>query len=951
MTAKKTILIVDDQESIVTALKRMLKSEKYNVLSALSGNEALELISSRRDEDDIFLIISDQRMPKMTGLQMLQETMDLLPDAIRILMSGYPDRETVTSALNQGIFHRFIAKPWSLDELEIIVYYASEFPERFRNVERYGGTSEWPEPNIMHKEIIKFHEYRNDMYLGRIALHHGFITHKQLDASMTALQSARQAGRSVSLENILFEKGLISSEDMGKLIAATRRRMGKSFAKFIIRDFGISNETIDRCFAIQAKEFSYTTTCRPIGEIMVEKNIITEEQRESAIINLIYEEKEEILKIDGDGSDALRQSSNKKDTIDNKIILNKKKKKFFRQRALDKLFCKIAINKNFATESEVLQVLEEQLIHFGKNFEIKKIRNILIQHSIILPTQADLIDALIVAKPDLSENQKKDGRRTVTIFGENNAFQLTVTADEMEAKIKLIAPMPEGMTSDNLKYLLKTRQIIYGLADDIDIELFLRRASVNNKKSFTIARGRPVREGRNASIKYYFEDENVRVGRELASGKFDYRAREEIVSVTKGMILAQKIPLIPAIKGSTVTGMEIPAPVSVDVNLSCGKGALLSKDGLTVTAEVDGRPDLALGGRVSVMHEKRVEGNVDFRTGNLVFNGDITVNGAILLGFNVTGDNLTVNDIEAAEVNIANNIVVKNNITNGNIKTGGNLLVAQIMINSTVFARGDVVIQKEIVDSTIITSGKVIVTKGRIVASTIHAAKGIEAKEIGGEKSSPCNLFPGSDNHANDVVNKFNQQIDSQKNRLEELEAVEKEWEKKIFEQLNALTDMSKIQESLLAERENALAGRKSAASDIVRNHMNERIADIDKNISKTDETVNRLFDEHENSQNRAKSIQIKIKAVTTQIHAIIKERDEFQKWYEDQKQGGAKKETPGVVVHGIVFAETQIKATHCAMKVQDDVRNSKIYQVLNSENSNNSFYEMKVESLSSRRR
>jgi len=956
MTEKKTVLIVDDQESIITALKRALESEQYNILSALSGSEALEIIASRRDEDDIFLIISDQRMPKMTGLQMLEETMDLLPDAIRIIMSGYPDRETVTSALSQGIAHRFLAKPWSVDELDIIVNYASKFPERLRKTQCSAemsecGMSEWSEPNIMHKEIIKFNEYRNDMYLGRIALHHGFITHKQLDASMTAMQSARQVGRNVSLENILFEKGLISSEDMGKLIAATRRRMGRSFANFIIRDFGVSNKTVDRCLAIQAKEFSYTTTCRPLGEIMVEKNIITEEQRDSAIINLIYEEKEEILKTDSDHPIHLEPDSNQNGAVNNKIVLNKKKNFFFRQRSLDKLFCKIAIDKNFATESEVLQALEEQLIHFGKNFETDKIRNIMVGHSMISSTQADLIDSLIASKPDLSEKKRQGGKERVTTIGENSAFELTVSADEMEAKIELIGPIDEGMSADDLKYLLKTHNIIYGLADDIDIELFLRRGSADGKGTFTVAKGRPVKPGRNASIKYFFEDENARVGRELASGQFDYRARDEIVSVTPGTLLAEKKTFIPAVNGSTVTGMEIPATVPVDLPLSCGKGAVLSKDGLTVTASLNGRPDLTLGGRISVMHAKTVEGNVDFRTGNITFGGDVNVSGTLLPGFCVTADNLTVNDIEAGQVNVENNIIVKNNITNAQINSGGNLLVAQSMRNSTVFARGDVVIQNEIIDCKITTSGKVIVVKGRILASTIRAARGIEAREIGSQTSLPCNLFPGADDHANDVINKFKEQIDYEKKRLEELDEVQKECEKKIFEQLNTLTEISKIEENLLAEKESALAGLDSAVSDIVRDHINKRIADIDKSISKADETLNRLFYEHENSQSRAKSIQIKITAATTQMHAIIKERNEFQKWYESQKDGLLQRETPGVVVQGIMFAGTQIKATHCAMKVKDDIRNSKIYQAMGSDSTSKPFSEMRIDPLSSKRR
>ncbi|MBF0574201.1 MAG: DUF342 domain-containing protein, partial [Desulfamplus sp.] len=850
--------------------------------------------------------------------------------AYPLFRKPYLDREVITAAINQGVVHRFIAKPWNIDELDIVVSQASQFPEKFRNTQYLDWLSEAPVPNIMQKDIKKFNDYRNDMTLGKIALNHGFITRKQLDTSIAATQIARKAGRNVSLENIMFEKELISSEDMGKLIAASRRTMGKSFGAIAVKDYGVKLSDIKRCLAIQAREFSDTSICRLIGDIVVDEKILTEEQKESIIIDMTYSEKEEILNTDSNLSNT-NPIDSIEHSVDNKVILDRKKQIFFRQRAFDKLFCKVAINKNFVTESEILNILEEQLIHFGKNFEIKKIKEIMIGASIISENQANLIESIIACKPDLFALYKVD-KDLITTIGDNHAFELVVSADEMEAKISLIGVIPENMTCDTLKYLLKTHGIIYGLANDIDIEIFLKMASENRRKSFVIAKGRPVKLGRNASIKYFFEDENARFGKELMSGRFDYRERGEIVKVTKGTILAQKIPLIQSVKGSTIKGIEIPAPIPIDLTLSCGKGAVISKDGLTITAEVDGRPDLTLGGRISVMHEKTVEGNVDFRTGNIVFGGDVNVNGSLLPGFCVTADNLKINDIDEGQVNVENNLIVKNNIINSHIKSGGNIFVALSIKNSTISARGDLVIEKEIINSTIITSGKVLIQRGRIISSSIHAANGIEVKDVGNETSLPCILFPGSDEHAHDVINKFNHQIDSEKKKLEELDCLQKDCEKKIFEQLNALADMSKIQENLLSEKRNAVDGKKNATSDIVREHINERLIDLEKNIDKTDKILNTLFYEHETSQNKAKSIQIKLKSLIMRIHEITKERNEFQKWYENEKKAQFKKDNPGVMFNGCLFAGTQIKATHCVMKPKENIKNSKIYQVLNNE-------------------
>ncbi|MBF0210975.1 MAG: DUF342 domain-containing protein [Desulfamplus sp.] len=945
----KSILIVDDQDSILSALEMVLSSDQYNVISAADGGAALELISNRKDGEDIFLIISDQRMPQMTGIQMFESVMELLPDAIRVLMSGYTDKEIVAASVNQGIVHRCILKPWRMDELDLIVHHALFSPEKFKNSDCLGGELECFNPNIMQKDIKKFNDYRNDMTLGAIALHNGFITRRQLDTAMAETQNARQAGREVSIENIMFEKGLISSEDMGKLIAAARRKIGKSFGTIAAKEYGASVADVKRCLMIQSNEFTNTSICRHIGDILVAENILTEEQKDSIVIDMTYSEKEDISK--SISEPIGKQSFGKVDSLENKILLNKRKQYFFRQRAVDKLFCKIAIDKNFATESEILQVLEEQLLDFTKDFEVRKIRDIMLSNGILSKEQADNIDSLIHIKPDLSKQKENQSKKRVFTIGDNKAFELSINNDDMEATIKLIGEMPKGMNADGLKYLLKTHNIIYGLENDIDIELFLKRASEKKRDSFVIAKGRNPKYGRNASIKYFFEDENRRIGRELISGKFDYRDRGEIVIVSEGDILAQKIPSIPAIKGSTITGIEIPTPNPVDVNLSCGKGSMLSKDVLTVRATVRGRPDLTLGGKISVMHEKAVNGNVDFKTGNIIFGGDVNVTGTLLPGFSVTADNLTVTDIDSGEVNVENNIIVKNNIIGANIKSGGNLLVAHSMKKCTVSARGDVVIEKEIIDCTIITSGKVIISRGRIVASTIHAAKGIEAKEIGSNTSSPCNLFPGADDHANNAIGRLNQEIVSSRKELESLDEAYKECEKRIFEQLNKLSDMSRVQERMLADKTSTLNERNRATSSAVKEHMNEKIGDIDKNIAKAERTLNKLFHEHEVNQNRLNSIQAKTKDCNVKIHDLINERNSFQKWYEDQKKVVLKKRYPGVVVNGVMFDGTQIKATHSAMKVNEDIRSSKIYQVLNNDNPDRPFYEMRIDSITQSRR
>ncbi|MBF0411667.1 MAG: DUF342 domain-containing protein [Desulfamplus sp.] len=1001
------ILIVDDQESIIKSLKRLLLPEPYIILSATDGQSALELIkkhqnSIKEDKENIFLIISDQRMPNMTGVQFLEKTVDMLPDAIRFILSGYSDEHSAVNAMKQGIVQRYITKPWKNDELLFLINQAFKSPDKIRSL----ITSNYPndgafreqESNIMEREIREFDQRSKDRSLGRMAVHHGFIDQKQLEASMTAMQIERQAGRNVSLENILFEKGFISSDAIGKLVAATRRKLGKSFGSIAIKDYGVKLEDIDRCFAIQAKEFSNTTTCRLLGDILVAEKILTEDQKDSIVIDMTYSEREML------GSDSNMPSQSQKDVstdtsggesviankVNEKLILNQRKKKFFRQRALDKIFCKSAIKKNFVTESEVLKALEEQLLHFTKTFEIKLIKDILLERAIISPAQSYDIATLISGDTahqtsqhiqtqtdktplqnkdeppsSLKSEKKKESaiesqraseeptrgkqKNTITI-GQNGVFELTLSDDEMEASINISGDLSEDMTAEKLKKLVAENQISYGLADDLSIELFLRtcKDKSTSHNSFTIAKGKPVKFGRNASIKYFFENHNADFGKELDSGQFDYRERGEMPMVEQGAILAEKIPLISGVNGVTVRGTEIEAFASVDALLDCGKGAEVSKDGLKVIATANGRPDISLTGKISVLPELLIKGDVDFKTGNVKFNGDVTVKGNILAGFSVAANNLTVSDIEEAEVNIKNTLVVKSGANDSKIKTGGTV-TAQILKKCTVIAQGDVVVQKEIIDCIIITSGKVKVPRGRIVASQIRAAKGIEAMNIGSDVSSPCHLFPGVDDHALDIIKQFNDKIDSKKEQLVKFEASKEQYEQQSWNQLNNLSELSKVQEQLAINKKNILNQIKSVTNEAVKKQMAESIADIDKKILRADETVNRLFDEHDNTENRANETKARIKELQSQIQAVLKEKNTFETWFKAQKEDTRKEGSVAVVVQGTIFARTQITSSNCSVTLKNSIKNSTIHQVMNSENPANPFYEMRIDPLSAK--
>ena len=114
-----TLLLVDDESAITRALRRLFRKAGYHILTAQSGYEGLEKL--RQCEIPVSLIISDQRMPEMSGTQFLEKAKKLNPEAIRYLLTGYSDMETVIEALNKGEIHRYLTKPWNDEDLLLYV--------------------------------------------------------------------------------------------------------------------------------------------------------------------------------------------------------------------------------------------------------------------------------------------------------------------------------------------------------------------------------------------------------------------------------------------------------------------------------------------------------------------------------------------------------------------------------------------------------------------------------------------------------------------------------------------------------------------------------------------------------------------------------------------------------------------------------------------------------------
>ncbi len=117
-----SVLIVDDEESVRSALRRTLRKTGYGLLFADCGRAALELL----EKQPVDVVLSDHLMPGMTGLQLLREVRRLLPYAGRIMLTGHADLEAAMAAIRHGDIDRFLTKPWDDVELRAALQMAAE---------------------------------------------------------------------------------------------------------------------------------------------------------------------------------------------------------------------------------------------------------------------------------------------------------------------------------------------------------------------------------------------------------------------------------------------------------------------------------------------------------------------------------------------------------------------------------------------------------------------------------------------------------------------------------------------------------------------------------------------------------------------------------------------------------------------------------------------------------
>jgi hypothetical protein len=600
-------------------------------------------------------------------------------------------------------------------------------------------------------------------------------------------------------------------------------------------------------------------------------------------------------------------------------------------RKLDRQFGALAIKNGFASAGDVEEALQEQERLFKESRTVLLIGEMLVTRGLMEPAQRD---SILVRQQRLAPSAVEPGLEAEETgpapcgsgdlsdpFGE--IFEVTVSEDGLTASITPCRPIPESFTVDGLLAFLEKCEINHGLIEADEIEAFLRQGALSGEP-FTVARGTPPQPGRDAKIRYHFDTDPLKVGTIKEGGSIDFKDKGEIPQVKGGDLLAERIPPEEGTPGTAVTGRPIAPPKPRNRKLRKGKGTVLSVDGLLLTAEAGGRPEISADGKVFVFSEHKISGDVDLKTGHVEFEGDVHVSGTIKKGFHVKGGSLTANEIVGSEIDIRGDVVVTGGIIEATIRVGGNLR-ARYIHKTRIQAFGDVVLEKEGIDSDVETSGAFILKSGTLLSSNVTAKKGIEAVQVGSGTSNPCTLIVGTDDRVRNEIRGIQERIEEiqevQNGFKEKNDALDKEKQAIALK----LGEIAQLQDQSMVKKrqiEGKLEEIRAGGDEALLAKVQGLLEEMDREIREREETLEGHFAKEDGIDKVFEEYTRQIDDMEAQIEALNDEIEHFAEWAK------AEEPVPVVTVRGKIFPYTTIKGRNTALTLPEGHKGIQIKEV-----------------------
>ena len=243
MQQQHTVLFVDDEVNILKALQRLLRSEDMTVLAASRGQEALDLLESTPAQ----VVISDQRMPEMSGVDLLSQVRERWPDVVRMMLTGYTEIDVAVEAINRGEIYRLITKPWNDDELRATIRQAFDHADLKSEIKRLN--------QVTREQNFKLQDMNRNL-------------EAKVRERTKQLAAKHQELRSAYVQTIGALAEAVDAKDTHT--RGHSERVGV-YASKIAREMGFSKESIERVYI--------AGLLHDVGKIGVRDSVITKPDR------------------------------------------------------------------------------------------------------------------------------------------------------------------------------------------------------------------------------------------------------------------------------------------------------------------------------------------------------------------------------------------------------------------------------------------------------------------------------------------------------------------------------------------------------------------------------------------------------------------------------------------------------------------------------------------------
>jgi uncharacterized protein (DUF342 family) len=370
-----------------------------------------------------------------------------------------------------------------------------------------------------------------------------------------------------------------------------------------------------------------------------------------------------------------------------------------------------------------------------------------------------------------------------------------LTDDELKAYLTIRAPEAGGadITKEQIRAFLARNGIVSGMLEDVLDEL--ENAPRYNDR-ILIAEGTRPEDGKDARIVYSFETDRSQVKLKEKDGRVDFKELNLVQNVVEGQVLARKLDPERGKMGKTVTGKMLPAKDGKDIAIGTGKNVRLSEDGKSAIAAINGQV-LLVGGKLNVEPVMVVPGDVNLRTGNILFLGTVVVKGSVEDGFSVkaAGNIEIIGNVGKCELDAEGDIIVHQGITgkSGGTVRCGHSLWAKFIENARIEAGEYVVVSDGIINSNVDANKKILCRGKRasIVGGKLRAGEAVQAKTLGSVAGSETVIEVGYDPKSKERFLVCDAKKSGLERQLEEIKL-----------NLNTLENLKKVRKQLPEDKE-----------------------------------------------------------------------------------------------------------------------------------------------------